>query len=62
MRNYILLILKIWIYIYCVYIIMHDYMLKVLLGWSYKGGRQLLTLHSSVYPLDVSKQLLNENI
>ena len=45
MRNYILLIWNMWIYIYYIYIIMHNYMLKILLGWSYECWKTTATVH-----------------
>lgn len=45
MRNYILLIWNMWIYMYYIYIIMHNYMLKILLGWSYERWKTTVTVH-----------------
>lgn len=62
MTNYVLLILNMWIYIYYIYIIIYNYMLKIPLGWRDKGLRTTVIVHGSLYPLDVSKQFSNGNI
>lgn len=37
-------------------------MLSILLGWRDKGLTITVTGHSTLYPLDVSKPLMNEKI
>lgn len=59
MRNYVLLIRNMWIYIY---IIIHHCLLNILLGQRGKSSKTTIIRHGTLYPLDVSKQLLNEKI